>query len=265
MTALRQGPGTRSSVPPRTAVLACAVLEEEVRALARERSHLVHFNFLEQGLHNTPDLLRLRLQEAVDRAEARNDIDAIALVYGLCSRGIEGVRARLARLVAPRAHDCITLLLGDRHRYAEEIREHPGTYWYSPGWIHCRGVPGPDRADALREQYRTQFGDENADYLVEVDREGLRAYQRAAYVDLGTSDPAPGIAYTQRCAEWLGWAFERVEGNPALLRDLLDGNWDDERFLVLAPGRTFRFVDDDRILIPAPVEAGPDALEDGHA
>jgi len=37
--------------------------------------------------------------------------------------------------VVPRAHDCITLLLGSKERYAKLFGERPGTYWYSAGWL----------------------------------------------------------------------------------------------------------------------------------
>ena len=40
--------------------------------------------------------------------------DAILLGYGLCGNGLAGVTARHTRLVLPRAHDCIGILMGSR-------------------------------------------------------------------------------------------------------------------------------------------------------
>src|SRR5690348_278494 len=101
-----------ASIKPRVAVVLCGVLKDEFAALAASRPNIVHIEVLQQGLHNTPPLLKSTLQETIDRIEATNlAFDAIVLGYGLCSRGTEGVTTRRAKLVLPRAHDCITLLL----------------------------------------------------------------------------------------------------------------------------------------------------------
>ena len=57
-------------------------------------------------------------QEQIDAATGKG-YDAIVLVYGLCNNGIVGLVARDTRVVMARAHDCITLLMGDRQRYLE--------------------------------------------------------------------------------------------------------------------------------------------------
>ena len=130
---------------PRVGVITCAVLEEEVGYLVRGMEHVVRVEVLEQGLHNDPPKLRTRLQEAVARVEQDERVEVIALGYGLCSRGSEGVTGGRCRLVMARAHDCITLLLGDKGRYAKYVAEHPGTYWYSPGWNKHHVPPGKRR------------------------------------------------------------------------------------------------------------------------
>ncbi|MBN4061048.1 DUF1638 domain-containing protein [bacterium AH-315-I18] len=115
-------------------MITCAVLETEIEHLVAQQPLVVHVEKLAQGLHNEPPKLRSVLQLAIDRVEDQIDVDAIVLGYGLCSRGIEGVSAKGCKLVVARAHDCITLLLGSKERYAEYVAKHPGTYWYSPGW-----------------------------------------------------------------------------------------------------------------------------------
>ena len=50
----------------------------------------------------------------------------ILLGYGLCGNGLDGLSARHTRLVLPRAHDCIGLLMGGTAGAAEgERRAHP--------------------------------------------------------------------------------------------------------------------------------------------
>lgn len=233
---------------PRVVVITCAVLELEIEAFSRDLPNVVATVKLEQGLHNEPDRLRRELQAAVDRVEADYAPDAIVLGYGLCSRGVEGVAARSAKLVLTRAHDCITLLLGDKSRYADYVRRFPGTYWYSPGWNKHHVPPGEERHRRLLEQYVRQYGEDNAEFLMEQEQHWFKTYDRATYVDLGVGETDADEAYTKRCAAWLGWGYDRQRGDPALLRDLLTGPWDDERFLVLEPGESARMTADDRIV-----------------
>lgn len=233
--------------PPRIAIVACAVLEPEFRALAKDMDHIVHVNILEQGLHNEPDKLRAGVQEAVTKAEAVPEVEAVVLLYGLCSRGLEGVRSARVPLVVPRAHDCITLLLGSKERYADYAAAHPGTYWYSPGWIATLTQPGKDRYENAYAEYVEKYGEDNAEYLMEMEQNWMREYTRATYVDLGVTDAEEDIRYTRECADYLGWEYDRQRGDPALFLDMLAGRWDAERFVVLQPGETIRITSDARV------------------
>jgi hypothetical protein len=231
------------------AVLACAVLETEVRHFCRPDSPAFAFEFLDQDLHLQPEHLHEELQKAVERLERQHpSLTSIVLVYGLCSGAVEGIHAERCRLVIPRAHDCITLLLGDRRRYAEHAEHFPGTYWYSPGWNRCHLPPGPERYQKAHAEYCEKYGEDNADYLMELEQGWMREYDRASYVDLGVGVTDQDLDFTRRCADWLHWGFDHQTGDPRLLRDLLSGNWDEERYLVLEPGQTPRQSGDERVM-----------------
>lgn len=246
---------------PSIAVIACAVLEDEVKHLARTRPHVRSIDVLPQGLHNEPVKLQRELQAAVDRAEAAAAVDAIVLVYGLCSRGVENLRHPRVPLVIARAHDCVTLFLGDKERYADYLRRHPGTYWYTPGWIKSATPPGPDREARLRAEYAAKFDADEVEFLMEMEQHWVANYSRATYVGLGVNETARDVAYTQHCAGCLGWAFDHVQGDPALLEALLDGGWDERRFLVVPPHHSIRLTADDTI-----IRAEPDSVPaDGRA
>ena len=240
-------------------VITCDVLTDEVRHFCNGLPQVKEIRIIEQGLHNTPDLLRQRLQEEIHKAEDDATIDVIVLVYGLCSRGIEGISTRRCRLAVTRAHDCITLLLGSKERYAQYIAQHPGTYWYSAGWNRCHVAPGKERVDALRRQYLENYGEENADYLMEMEQDWMRSYNRATFVDLGVAASDADARYTKACADWLGWSYDEQQGDPQLLRDLLSGAWNAAQFLVLEPGETIRFTVDESILAATPCAHCPGA------
>jgi hypothetical protein len=253
------GSGGDGPIAPRLAMITCAVLEVEVEHFAANLPHVVHIEYMEQGLHNEPRRLTERVQAAIDRIELATNVQAIALGYGLCSRGVEGLTTRRCRLVIARAHDCITLLLGSHQRYAEYVAEHPGTYWYSPGWNKHHLPPGPQRYDALRREYVAKYGEDNADYLMQTEQAWFSTYDRATYVDLTIGVTDADVKYTRVCADWLGWRFDHQHGDADLLRSLLEGRWDDERFLVIEPGQTFGASGDDRVM--RPIEAPPPASE----
>lgn len=243
--------------PQRIVLIACAVLEAEVRHYASLFPGLIQIDILEQGLHNEPAKLRDSVQQAIDRIERDCTPDAIVLGYGLCSRGLEGVHAAKATLVIPRAHDCITLLLGSKERYQQYVNQHPGTYWYSPGWNKHHIPPGPQRYEKLYNEYLAKFGEDEAKYLMEMEQHWFTTYNRATYVDLTVGVTQADLDYTRQCADWLKWHFDHQQGDPALLKDLLGGNWDADRFLVLSPGSTLQVSGDEQVIHAVPIAPPP--------
>ena len=229
-------------------LIACSVFEREIALLADGAEHIVETRFFEMGLHDNPSRMRGILQENLTSLKTRTDIQAVALAYGLCGRGTAGLRPQRHRLVIPRAHDCITVFMGSKERYAEHQWQCPGCYYYTPGWNRNRRVPGPERLEALRAELAKKFDADDVDFLIESERQQWAQHGNAAYLDLGTNDAELEAVYAQRCAEWLGWKFERMQGNSALLRDLLWCNWDSERFQIVTPGERLGHAPDESIL-----------------
>ena len=226
--------------------IACDVVARPVYLCAARSPHVVDIVLFKRGLHNEPVTLRARLQEAIDAAEP--GYDAIVLGYGLCGGATAGIEARDVRIVLPRAHDCITLFLGARERYEAEVRDTPATYWYVADQLERNdgyragagmglGVGGDSDEDmeAIHAEYVAKYGEDNADYLMEVMGAWKTHYQRAAFVALNVIDESASEAYARDQADRRGWAFESVEGNMVLLRKLIDGDWADD-MLVLEPG-----------------------------
>lgn len=237
--------------PRRFYIVSCHVLWRELCHYAALSRNIFEFKYLEQGLHNTPDLLRSSLQEAIDQTPER--CEAVLIGYGLCSNGLVGIAAGAKPLVVIRAHDCITFLLGSKERYREYFDSHPGTYWYSPGWIDTSTQPGRERYERLHRQYSEMYGEENAEYLMQTEQGWFSTYSNAAYVDLGFGENEHYKAYTRECAVWLHWNCDILEGNSRLVRNFLDGRWDEEDFLVVPPGHRIVASHDSRILDVEPV------------
>lgn len=240
----------------RLKVIACEVLAREMYACAAAAPGVVDVTLLTQGLHDLgPAPMRERLQAELDATDTSR-YDAIALGYALCSNGVDGLRAGAVPVAIPRAHDCITLLLGSRARYSAEFASHPGTYYMSVGWRERDrenlGPPEPGIAHSLGmdrslEEYAALYGEENARYIVEELRGGLRHYERLVFIENGLGgEPAALEEARERAAREL-WRFEVSRGDLGLLERLLSREWDDD-FLVLRPGEVLRASHDERIL-----------------
>ena len=240
----------------RLRVVACEVIARELYHLAARAPGVVDIHFLTQGLHDIgPEPMRAKLQEAIDETDT-GLYDAVALGYALCSNGTDGIRAREIPVVLPRAHDCITLLLGSRERYRHEFDTVPGTYYGSAGWYERDhenlSNPGLAAAGGLGkryeyEEYVAAYGEENARYIMEQLEGGLRHYERFLFVEtgLGGEDQARDAARARADEE--GWRFETTEADLTLLRKLVSRQWDDD-FVVLEPGMRMIPTHDDRIM-----------------
>jgi hypothetical protein len=212
-------------------------MQREAYFCAARSKNIVDILLMEQGLHDEPDKLRSEVQKALDNTcdiQGR-PYDASLLGYGLCSNGIVGLSAKIP-IVAPRGHDCITLLLGSKDKYQEYFDSHRGVYWYSPGWIESGKQPSEERYEKMLKEYKEKYGDDNAQYLMEVEQKWIKEYNWATYIDWGLADSDEYKNYTKRCAEFLHWNYDELKGSPILMQKLVDGQWDDGEFLVIKPG-----------------------------
>lgn len=224
--------------------LACEVLEKESMSAAKKSPHVVDIYFLPFGSHDRPEKMRATLQTAIDEVSGR--CDYILLAYGLCGTATAGLFARETPLVIPRAHECITILLGSKELYMREFRNNPGTYYFAPGFIDRKKVPGfrtdmhilPEGlAEERRRQFAAQYGVENAAHLAEQEKEWAGKYNRAAFVNTGVGDVEYYRTFTKHIAETRGWDYVEIPGDLNLLDKLFAGEWDPEKFLVVQPGQ----------------------------
>ncbi len=243
--------------------LGCEVLARPLYLAAATSPHVVDVELLRIGLHDVPTNLRTTLQDAVDAADPAR-YDAVALGYALCGQATAGLRAGRIPLVVPRAHDCITLFLGDRERYRREFTDHPGTYWYTQDYIErgtasdaeVRGLGvGSGTEEDLKATYAAyveKYGRDNADYLMEALGAWREHYDRAAYIDLGVADAVTVETRARDDADRRGWTFARIAGDLVLVRRLLAGDWEDD-FLVVRPGERVVMSYDEEVIRAEPV------------
>jgi hypothetical protein len=245
--------------------LTCEALARSVYAAAAASPHTISVRLYHQGLHNTPKLLHRTLQDEIDAIQP-GECDAILLAYGMCGNSTLGLVARHTPLVIPRTHDCIALYLGSHRRYLEEFNAHPGTYWYSLDFLE-RNDPGSNAGlgatdigvmDDVYQEYVEKYGQDNADYLMEVMGEWGKHYERAVYIDTGIGDGKEYEAMAREQANRRGWLFEHKQGDRRMVRMLLDGEWPENEFLIVPPGYAIQQSMSDGLIQAEKVEAEHD-------
>ena len=228
-------------------IIACDVLYREVSLALANSKHVVDVRFLNSELHNTPSELRKTLQEEIYAADGKG-YEYVILGYGLCSRGTAELTAGSVPLVIPRAHDCITFFLGSRAKYDKEFLNHPGTYYYSSGWIERKNGEVQqgyiEESSALNEkarfeEYVEKYGEDNAKFLIEQESLWLANYTRTAYIHMGLGAIDQYRQFVQDVADKHGWSVEEIEGDISLFQRLAAGNWNED-FLIVPPGAKTR-------------------------
>ncbi len=245
-------------------LIACEILCREFYWAAARSPHLVDVEFLPKGLHDIGKIgMNARLGEALEAVDSQ-PFDAVLMGYALCSNGLVGLRANDVPLVLPRAHDCITLFLGDKQRYLDYFQANPGVYFKTSGWIE-RGEQleqlGPDSFQSQNGMNQSfaelvdKYGEDNAKFLAEQFTDMTHNYSKLTFIEMGIEPDARFEQETQRQADERDWQFEKLSGDMQLITDLVGGNWDDDRFLVVPPGHEIATTFDEQIIKAVPSDS----------
>jgi Protein of unknown function (DUF1638) len=201
-------------------IIACKTIRDEVESLRGD----IAVDYCDGFLHDTPEKLRQTLNERIAAIPGEG---TILLGYGRCSNGTAGLSAGRHRIVLPAVDDCIALLLGSRATYKREFAEHPGTYYYTRGWVE-------ELEDPYREYLKMipRMGEPKARMVAHM---MLESYTRVAIIDTGTYDLAKCESYVQTVSEFYSLPVHRLRGSLRLLEKLVRGPHDGE-FMIVEPG-----------------------------
>jgi len=248
----------------RLKLISCEIFYREMCLAVARSSNTVDIEFLPKGLHDIGSKgMRERIQAAIDRVE-QSRYEAVLLGYGLCNNGIDQIRARALPLVIPRAHDCIAVFMGNRERYKEYFFTHPGVYFKTTGWMERGQIDGDLRQLSIPQltgmsasyaELIEKYGEDNARYLYETLCNMTRNYNQITYIKMGLESDDAFALRAREEAMTRGWKFEQLQGDLSLIQRLVDGIWDAEDFLVLAPGQRVIARYDEGIISAAPAAA----------
>ncbi len=207
-------------------VIACGVMKPELEFVALGRS--VRLEFLDQGLHRTPNKMAALIQERIDSLP--ESVRRVILAYGLCSNGILGVKATDRELLVPRCHDCIALFLGSLAAYRAAFESRPGTYYLSPGWVAAKKDP----LGIIYDDYAARVDLQTAFWVME---EELKHYTHIALINNGVGDIDSLRARARENCQRLKKEYLEIRGSLDYFVKLIEGPYDRDEFLVVPPGQ----------------------------
>ncbi len=232
--------------------IVCDVMKNEFRDKGKNLpSDNMDFIFLEQHLHDTPDKMKARLQEEIDKID--DSYGRIILGYGLCSNGVVGLKSDKHEIVIPKVDDCISLFLGSKEKYMEEFKKDPATYYLCRGWIEYGSDPyrgylvNTKQEDKIpegwirnKERYgRKIMDEETSKFLIS---QMMRNYNRIVLIDNGDLEEVHE-KYARDMVDFLREilgkeiSFVKIKGSSVLLKKLSNKAWEDSNFIVISKGK----------------------------
>ena len=187
----------------------------------------VQFHFLDQGLHRTPQKMAGLIQEKIDLIGP--DVKRVALAYGLCSKGITGVKCAHHELVVPRCHDCIALFFGSIETYNKIFKARPGTYYLTPGWVAAKKDP----LGIIYNDYAPKHGIEDAMWCMQ---EELRHYTHIALINTGVGDLEYLRERTRENCAVLEKEYYEIQGSLDYFTWIIHGPYEEKNFIIVHPG-----------------------------
>jgi len=249
--------------------IACGVFRKDLEQIIPTLQDKPQVHYLEGGLHAEPDLLRRELQNAIDGVP--DGFDRIILLYGVCGKGIVGLKSDRYPMVIPKVHDCISLFLGGSREYRKQFSHKPGTYYISPGWYEEQVQPRgkvkknnmhlpKEYIDTLdKEVLKDRFGQENSDAVSDFFDAWKKNYTRAVFIDTGIGNSKKYADYARTMAQENNWEYQCLLGSQNLILQCFSEQPEQgqDDVLIVPPGHEIIFDSPSGLIQFASASGGP--------
>ena len=239
-------------------LICCDVFLRPVSALIAASPHTIDPEYVPMLAHENPDALRANLQARINTAVIR-DYDLLLLLYGLCGNAIVGLTSPV-KMVIPRIHDCCAMFVGSKGKFIQEFGNNLSMRWCTSGYFersYLDNFPGwhPSRSRETCPEYRVlveKYGEDNAQYIWDTMHPEIETPE-AAYIRIeGHEQPGHENSFKELVEEQ-GKTLRIIEGSTAYLQAMINGPWDNERFLTVNPGEKIAAIYDmDKVIKTEP-------------
>ena len=226
--------------------ICCDVFTRIACDLVAKSENIVDLEFMPMLAHVEPEKLRYAIQEKLLQTEQSARVyDAIILGFGLCGNATIGLSSEI-EMVIPRAHDCCTLFMGSKERFLAEFGNALSTRWLTTGYYERTmaantGYPLYDTQDNYKTsveymEFLDQYDPETAEYLWETLHPKIETHE-SVYINIDGYEHNNARERYSELMESMDIAVRVCQGDTSMLKALVDGDWDEQRFLRVPPGQ----------------------------
>jgi hypothetical protein len=211
--------------------------------------------------HTEPERLKQLIREKIEKGvgESSRIYDAVLLGFGLCGNAVTGLTSTIP-MVIPRTHDCCAIHMGSNERFIEEFGHNLSIRWCSTGYFErtrpkSSGYPLLEqfanyKTSAEYMGYVSQYDEETADYIWET-LHPERESKESIYIHINGHEYSDSFEQYKSAMEMENINLRVVEGDITLMKSLIDGQWDERRFLTVPPGKKITGVYDMELVMKA--------------
>lgn len=202
--------------------IVCENLKDEVILLCKKITENYNMKFMPQIIyvdskyHNTPQKLKLKLQEIIDE---NRDYETITLLYGQCGNAVFGLKSDYCKLILPKVSDCISLYLGGDEK-RKNFKKSERTYFFTKRYI--------ENDNSLYNEIikmKEKYGDKKA---IKMYKMIMNNYEYIRIINTNAYDVEDIVEKVKYLCDELALSYEVVEGDLSIMEKALLGMVDEE-------------------------------------
>ncbi|MCL2046523.1 MAG: DUF1638 domain-containing protein [Oscillospiraceae bacterium] len=198
-------------------------------------------------IHMDPKTLNETLMKTIENSlnASNRKYDALILGFGLCGNAAVGLSCSIPMII-PRVHDCCTVHMGSKERFLEVFGNSFSARWCSTGYyergrLNAIGFSDLEQLSNHKttEEYRAYletYDEETADYIWETLHPKMDEIE-SVYIEIDGFEYSNTKELYKADMEGADVKLKTVKGDITMLRDLINGNWNNERFLTVPPNK----------------------------